>query len=197
MSQYTALRQVTNLLITRLTDAFRAEPLLNALLAMGLVVSPRTPAEMQTGSPPQQGLSVWLYQVDRDEFLLNRPPERVAPDLFRRPPVPLDLHYLVTPMIDDPINEQLMLGKVVQVMNDQAIFPADPADPELTDEIRATLENPGVDALSRIWTALDQPHRLSVSYLLQIVTIDSGEQPERGLPVLEETTVYEQVVAGP
>lgn len=197
MSQYTALRQVTNLLITRLTDAFRAEPLLNALLAMGHVISPRTPAEMQTGSPPQQGLSVWLYQVDRDEFLLNRPPERVAADLFRRPPVPLDLHYLVTPMSDDPINEQLMLGKVVQVLNDQAMFSVNPADPELTDELRITLENPGIDALSRIWTALDQPHRLSISYLLQVVTIDSGEQPERGLPVLEKTTVYEQVMAGP
>jgi hypothetical protein len=67
----------------------------------------------------------------------------------------------------------------------------------LTDELRITLENPGVDALSRIWTALDQPHRLSISYLLQVVTIDSGEQPERGLPVLEKTTVYEQVMAGP
>jgi hypothetical protein len=197
VSQYTALRQVTNLLITRLTDAFQAEPLLNALLAMGHVISPRTPAEMQTASPQLKGLSAWLYQVDRDEYLLNRPPERVGLDLFRRPPVPLDLHYLITPMTDDPINEQLMLGKVVQVLNDQAIFPASPADPELQDEIRATLENPGVDALSRLWTALDQPHRLSVSYLLQVIEIDSGEQPERGLPVLEKTTVYEQVVAGP
>lgn len=197
MSQYTALRQVTNLLITTLTDAFQAEPLLNALLAMGHVVSPRTPAEMQTASPQQKGLSVWLYQIDRNEHLLNRPPERVAFDLFRRPPVPLDLHYLITPIADDPINEQLMLGKVVQVFNDQALFPVIPADPELQDEMRVTLENPGVDALSRIWTALDQPHRLSISYLLQIVTIDSGEQPERGLPVLEKTTVYEQVIPGP
>lgn len=197
MSQYTALRQVTNLLITTLTDAFQAEPLLNALLAMGHVVSPRTPAEMQTASPQQKGLSVWLYQIDRNEHLLNRPPERVAFDLFRRPPVPLDLHYLITPIADDPINEQLMLGKVVQVFNDQALFPVTPADPELQDEMRVTLENPGVDALSRIWTALDQPHRLSISYLLQIVTIDSGEQPERGLPVLEKTTVYEQVIPGP
>lgn len=197
MSQYTALRQVTNLLITTLTDAFQAEPLLNALLAMGHVVSPRTPAEMQTASPQQKGLSVWLYQIDRNEHLLNRPPERVAFDLFRRPPVPLDLHYLITPIADDPINEQLMLGKVVQVFNDQALFPVTPADPELQDEMRVTLENPGVDALSRIWTALDQPHRLSISYLLQIVTIDSGEQPECGLPVLEKTTVYEQAIPGP
>jgi hypothetical protein len=197
VSQYTALRQVTNLLVARLTDAFQAEPLLNALLAMGHVISPRTPAEMEAASPQQKGLSVWLYQVDRNEFLLNQPPERIALDLLRRPPVPLDLHYLVTPIADDPINEQLMLGKVVQVLNDNAIFPADPADPELQDELRVTLENPGVDALSRIWTALDQPHRLSVSYLLQVVEIDSGEEPERGLPVLEKTTVYEKVVVGP
>jgi hypothetical protein len=197
VSQYTALRQVTTLLVARLTEAFQAEPLLNALLGLGHVVSPRTPAEMQGGSPQQKGLSVWLYQVDRNEFLLNQPPERIALDLVRRPPVPLDLHYLVTPMADDPINEQLMLGKVVQVLNDSAIFPVDPADPELQDELRITLENPGVDALSRIWTALEQPHRLSVSYLLQVVEIDSGEAPERTLPVLERTTVYEQVVAGP
>jgi hypothetical protein len=186
------------MLVARLTDAFSAEPLLNALLGMGYVISPRTPAEMQTaGAQPQRGLSVWLYQVDRNEFLLNQPPERIAPDLLRRPPMPLDLHYLITPISDDPINEQLMLGRVVQALNDGAILPADPAHPELRDELRVTLENPGVDALSRIWTALEQPHRLSVSYLVQVVEIDSGEQPERGLPVYQKTSVYEQVIAGP
>ncbi len=197
MSEYTALRQVTRHLIDRLTEAFQGEPLLNALLGMGDVVSPRTPAEMQTASPQQKGLSVWLYQVDRNEYLLNRPDERIDLDLVRRPPVPLDLHYLITPMNDDPINEQLMLGKVVQVLNDEPLFPPDPADPELQDEIRVTLENPGIDALSRIWTALDQPHRLSVSYLLQVVEIDSGEQAERALPVLQKTTAYQQVKVAP
>jgi hypothetical protein len=198
VSDYTALRQVTKLLVRRLEAAFEAQkPLSTLFSSMGYVVSPQTPAEMLTAAPQQMGVSVWLYQVDRNQFLLNQPPQRVAPDQLRRPPVSLDLHYLVTPIATDPINEQLMLGKVIQVLNDNAILPADPADPELRDEIRVTMENPGVDALSRMWTALEQAHRLSLSYLVQVVEIDSGEEPERVLPVLGRTSVYEQVMSAP
>ena len=45
-----------------------------------------------------EGLSLWLYRVLRDDMRLNDPPERLAPTLFRAPPLPLRLHYLITPV---------------------------------------------------------------------------------------------------
>jgi hypothetical protein len=42
----------------------------------------------------KKGLAVWLYRIERDPMRLNMPPERIAPDLLRRPPMPLRLHYM-------------------------------------------------------------------------------------------------------
>jgi hypothetical protein len=192
MSDYTALREVTGRLIARLNDALQADPLLSSNAA-----SPRTPAEMATSSPQQMGLSVWLYQVDRNEYLLNQAPVRVDVDLVQLAPMPLNLHYLMTPIATSVETEQLMLGKVVQLLHDRPMFLPDPSNPELQDELRTTLENPGMEVLSRIWDALQQPYRLCASYLVQVVNIDSGEQPERVLPVLEQLTDYSQVVSAP
>jgi uncharacterized protein DUF4255 len=195
VSEYTALREVSNAIVARLTAAFTAEPLLNALLGMGHVISLRTPAEMLAASPQLKGLSVWLYEVSRAEFSYNRPPERIGPDLIRRAPIPITLHYLMTPLADDSTNEQLILGKVLQVFNDEPIFRVDPADPELTDEVRVALENPGMEVLSKLWSALTEPYRLCASYLAQTVNIRSGAEPGHRPPVLERIAVYEQVLS--
>ncbi len=195
MSEYTALREVSNAIVARLTVEFTAEPLLNALLGMGYVISLRTPAEMLSAAPQQTGLSVWLYEVSRAEFLNNRPLERVGPDLVRKAPIPVSLHYLMTPIADDSANEQLILGKVLQVFNDEPVFRVNPAHPELTDEVRVALENPGMEVLSKLWSALTEPYRLCASYLAQTVNIRSAEEPMHRPPVLQKIAGYEQVLS--
>jgi hypothetical protein len=195
VSEYTALREVTTSIHDRLQDAFKAEPLLNALLAMGYTISPSTPSEMLAATPQQKGLSVWLYEVSRFEFLTNRPPERIGPDLIHTSPIPLTLHYLFTPIADDPANEQIMLGKVIQVFNDDPVFRVDPARPELTDEVRLVIENPGMEVLSKLWSVVTEPFRLCASYQAQVVNIRSHEEPMHRQPVLEKIAVYEEVLS--
>src|SRR6185436_13250103 len=74
-----------------------------------------TPKEMKSG----KGVSLWLYRVVRDEFLTNQPPQRTAPNEQRRTPLPVRLHYLVTPLMgDDTETEQQLLGKILQVLYD-------------------------------------------------------------------------------
>jgi hypothetical protein len=195
VSEYTALRETSQALTERVRLAFLADPQLNPLFgAGGHVVSLRTPREMRGGQPPEVGLSVWLYQVERNEFLYNRPPERVDALHVRRSPLPVNLHYLVTPITSDPAIEQLILGKVLQVLHDGAIIPPDPANPELEDELRVTLENLDVESITRVWTALDEPYQLCTSYLVQAVNIRSGEEPAQVAPVLVKTSEYNQIV---
>src|SRR5690348_4278276 len=47
----------------------------------------------------QTGVSIWLYRIVRDEQRLNQPPRRLPPDFVRHVPLPLRLHYLITPMM--------------------------------------------------------------------------------------------------
>jgi hypothetical protein len=197
MSEYTALREASLTLADLLRSAFLADPALQPLFAGGHIVSLRTPKEMRTVQPLQVGLSIWMYQVERNEFLNNRPSERVDFAGVRRPPLPVNLHYLLTPITDDPATEQAIMGKVLQVLHDDAILPPGPARPELQDELRVTLENLNLDSVSRIWTALEEPYRLSTSYLVQVVHIRSGKQPDEAPPVLERLTGYHQIVGVP
>ena len=61
------------------------------------VVSLNSPHEMRK-EMKQEGLAVWLYRIERDAMRLNQPPQRIAADLLRPPPMPLHLHYLMVPV---------------------------------------------------------------------------------------------------
>ena len=70
-----------------------------------------------------QGLSLWMYRVVRDEERLNDPQVCVGTGQFQSPPLPLRLHYLVTPVVNGATaaarDAQLIPGKVLQILNDR------------------------------------------------------------------------------
>src|SRR5574341_483971 len=86
-----------------------------AALATGFQVYLNTPQEIRVSKG--QGISVWLYRVVRDAERLNDPPERLGWSQLRTPPLPLKLHYLITPVtgtelspLGSPQDEQRLLG---------------------------------------------------------------------------------------
>lgn len=170
--------------------------LFDAGLGGGMTVSLKTPQEMMEAD--EEGVSVWLYRLERDADRLNLPRERPTPDSVRRHPLPLRLHYLVTPITKadtdaGPETEQALLGKVLQVFNDQPVL--GPA--ELQDDFRGTdrqialrLEALDQDQISRIWDALDGSYQLSVSYEASLVTIDSALAPDSVAPVTVAVPEY-------
>src|SRR5579875_579381 len=117
----TALRDTSASIKSFLEARLSADPEVIALLPPGgsLSVSLNTPEEMQQAG--EQGLSLWLYRVVRDENLLNAPAQRISPDRLRLPPLPMRLHYFVSPVfermqgVSAPEFEQVLLGKVLQL----------------------------------------------------------------------------------
>jgi hypothetical protein len=158
----------------------------------GRVVSLNSPHEMREDMK-QEGLSVWLYRIERDDTRLNVPDERVAPDQLRRPPIPLRLHYLMTPVTfnsgagGSPDIEQKVLGRVVQALHTRPILRGaalDNTDLEGTDaELHLHFEALGLDELSRVWEALEGSFQLAVSYEVTVVNIDADIEPARVPPV--------------
>jgi Pvc16 N-terminal domain len=185
---YTALRATSRTLAKFLETKFQADPLLSGFFGGGMVVSLNTPEEMN--EKPAEGLSVWLYRVIRDEQRLNDPPVRLSPTELQPPPLPLRLHYLVTPVTSerfgDPETEQIILGKVLQVFYSHPILRGIDLQAEFSGtevELRMRLEPMSLEEITRVWDALEGSYQLSVSYEVSVVNITPELEPERVAPV--------------
>ncbi len=200
---YTALLATSQTLSEYLQNRLETDPNLRTFFDSGLggtmVVSLRNPEEMAQKN--DQGLSMWLYRITRDEDRLNDPPERISPILYQEPPLPLRLHYLFTPVVDPSTTnnteiEQRVLGKVLQSLYGHPLFRGTDLSGDFagTDaELRARLEPMSVEDATRIWNALEQPYQLSVSYEVTLVNIDS-EILESNTPVTQVIPEYGVIV---
>lgn len=156
-------------------------------------------------SPPEmkevhetQGVSVWLYRVSRMADMLNEPPQRISATQIVNTPLPILLCYLITPVSGDPLTRHALLGKVLQVMNDHSILRGADLQGILLgtrDQLRVVMETLTLEELSLVWDALSEPYQLSVSYMIQLVCIDSAEQPVQTGTVLERNAVYSQILS--
>lgn len=195
----TAIRAASETLRSVLTNAMIADPVLKTLFsgAGTAVVSLGNPDEMSTLS--ESGISFWLYRVVRDEQRLNAPPERVAPNIVRPTPLPIKLHYLVSPVwgVDGPSapieTRHQMLGAVLQTFHDTPLISGVLLDGDFSGtsvELAIRLESPDLESLARVWDSLDSNYQLSVSYEVGIISI-YGAAPDRPVvPVTRALPVY-------
>ncbi|HTS26568.1 MAG TPA: DUF4255 domain-containing protein [Bryobacteraceae bacterium] len=163
----------------------------------GVPISLLSPKEMQEAGQ-NIGVSVWLYKISKMPEMLNEPPERKGPNQIARAPLPVLLHYLITPISDDPLNKHTLMGKVLQVFNDHAILRGSLLQGILqgtAEQLRITLEGHTLEELSLVWEALKDPYQLSVTYLVQVVKIDSDRELVKASPVLERDTTYTQILS--
>lgn len=198
---YTALRATSQTLTRFLETRFQADALLSGLFSVGgMVISLSTPQEMT--EKPAEGLSVWLYRVIRDDQRLNDPPERLGSNLLRPQPLPVRLHYLLTPVtnrkVGDPETEQLIMGKVLQTFHSHPILRGADLRAELAGteaELKIRLEPMSLEEITRVWEAVEGSYQLSVSYEVSVVNIESELEPEKVTPVDVALPEYGLIVA--
>jgi len=151
----------------------------------------QTPAEMVEAAG-LEGISLWLYRVTRDPERLNDPPTRVSPFQLRAPPLPVRLHYLVTPITNrdndgDPDTEQYVLGKVLQLFHSRPQLRGADLREQFAGtatQIHVRLETLSLEEITRVWEGLDGSYQLSVSYEVSMIDIAAGLEPENFTPVL-------------
>ena len=181
----TAIQSCSVTLRELLRQALVNDPELDAFFDPGqggvMAVSLLTPQELVELN--SEGVSLWLYRLQRDEQTLNQPPRRVAPNQSEQPPLPLRLHYLVAPIVSHetrpqaPELEQHILGKVLQVFNDLGSLRGSSLMADLSGqplEIFVRLEPLTLEEITRVWDALDLSYQLCVSYEVSVVPIASG-----------------------
>ena len=201
---YQALIATSKTLLDLVDSAIRTDPILFAptspFKVRGMSVRLQTPFEMQDQN--KEGVSIWLYRVVRDDQRLNDPPSRPTPTTIKPAPLPLRLHYLITPLTNrdndgDPETEQYLLGKILQLFYSHPVAKGVDLKDELAGsdaEIHVRLESLTIDELARIWDALEGSYQLSVSYEVAVVNIDSALEPERVAPVIRVLPEYSVIV---
>lgn len=193
MSDYSVLSAVSSSLLTLLTNNIT-----NALaVPLNVPIQLFSPKEMDNAGQVA-GISLWLYKVSRMAEMLNEPPERKSATQMARTPLPVLLHYLVTPMATDPLTRQTLLGRVLQVFNDHSILRGADLQGVLqntTEQLRIILEALTLEELSLVWDALGEPYQLSVTYLVQVAKIDSDLELVKSSLVLDKETTYSQILS--
>jgi len=199
---FQALHATSETLRDYLETSFAADPFFGSAgrpwFDRNMRVYLHTPAEVVTNN--YEGISLWLYRVVRDEQRLNDPARRIAPTQLRPPPLPMRLHYLVTPLTNrghhgDPDTEQYVLGKALQLFYSKPTF----RGTDLRDQFAGTgvelfvrLETISLDEIAQVWQGLEGSYQLSVSYEVTLVDIDAAVEPERVTPVLVALPEYGQ-----
>lgn len=198
MADYDGIRLTSIALRTLLKDHITSSPDAGLKNVPIELLSPREMRDKKI----TLGVSLWLYQVDRFDDLINTPPPLATPGERERAPMPVALHYLVTPITGVPEDAQALLGRVLQTFNDHAILRGAELGPGLTGPgadygVRIVLRTPTLEDHTRTWSALQEPYRLSINYVVQLVQIGSAHAPVSTVPVRQVRRETVQIVEAP
>jgi hypothetical protein len=158
--------------------------LLKDVLVEGLKALPVLPATVSLSNPPKKDeaesvLSMWLYQVTPNAYLRNAPNVRSGDESERFPPLALDLCYLLTPFQQDESANQLILGRALQVLNDNSILTLN-SDSGDIEELHLSICQRSISELAEVWEALKESYRLSVCFEVRTVEIESRRSLKAG-----------------
>ena len=191
MSNALAIAAVTATLEAILGTGVHADPNLNDTALTAL------PIDKARGSITSNQLNLFLYQVLPNAAWRNMDvPQLVKPLESGVPPLALNLHYLLTVYGRENDNSQPfdhhLLGKAMSILYDHALL--GPDEIKLTfsgsdlerqvERVRITLQPLSIEEISKLWTALTTQYRLSISYEVSVVLIDSTQPARAPLPVV-------------
>jgi hypothetical protein len=197
VSDFQAIGGVSATLQTLLFDRMeRPDGVANVSVTVG---TPRRPDDPAVVEDPR--VNLFLYRVTENGYLQNQEiPGQGTGGAFGRPPLSLNLHYLLTaygsvavqdapvaaPFFDERI-AHFLLGSAMRVLHDVPVVTpqlltvtAPSGMPVLHDSLRdafervkITLEPLSLEDITKVWTALSLRYRLSAAYLVTVVQIES------------------------
>ncbi len=132
--------------------------------------------------PPADGrliVSVYLHRVGVSSARRQFPARTDANGRRLLPPIPLDLHYLVTAWAQSPTMQQSLLGWAVRVLEDSPVLPPSLLNDGAWDEIRPdeTVElvwSPLTgEEEADVWQVAQGNRQPSASYVARMVALES------------------------
>lgn len=188
MSGHESIATVTRALQTLLQSGVAAD----SIVGSGQVTA-RPPDKARATLTGNQ-INVFLYRTAIDAAYRNQPPLSVASGESAEPALPLILSYLMTAygQDDDEVLAHRLLGIAMSVLNDRPIL-----SPELlanaiagntlgeqSEHVRIVPHPIPMDEISRLWATFQTGYRISATYDVSVVLIDSSRPVVAAPPVL-------------
>jgi hypothetical protein len=185
VSDYTVIAEVGEALVRVLWEEIQLDPQVSLLIDNENRISLQSPKELAEDNSVR--LSIYLYRIVEDPFLKNQSMAALEGRRHRVAPLALDLCYLVTPLVGTPREQQIVLGKLMQVFYDRALLEGTDLSAgmaEAGEEVRVVLNPVTLEETTRVWQALEMSYRLSVCYIVRVALVDSRRVRE-STPVVE------------
>jgi hypothetical protein len=197
MADYTVISEVGESLIAVLWEEMQNDPQVNTLIDREDRLSLESPADLEGDDTVR--LSIYLYRIVEDSYSKNRPPANDGRGHLQKPPLTLDLYYLVTPLLGQPREQQIVLGKSMQVLYDRPTIEGTDLTGSLKaagEVVRVILNSVSLEETTRVWQALEMSYRLSVCYVVRVALVSSTRQ-EAFVPVAEQDAEYGEMGGAP
>lgn len=140
-------------------------------------------------NPMDQGVSLFLYRIATSSR--RNLPSRIGPNGEKyRPPLPLDLYYLLTAWGRTSAMQQRLLGWCIRELGDTPVLPASLLNhfmPEqetfrADESVELIFEPLSLQDISNLWEPLKQNLQASAFYVARMVALESiVEIPGGGL----------------
>ena len=210
MSTALAIAATTKVLTRILDNNVNAAGLSGVLEAP--ITSALPPDRIQIGDGEKPHLNLFLHQVSfnagwRDDGLPSRDSQGAR---VSRPPLAIDLHYILSAYGDVEYQSEILLGLGMQAFHENAVLTRDeirsvfiPPPPGLTlqeqllivmaasklaDQVELIKIVPGslsTEEISKLWAAFGTKYRTSVAYHASVILIESSGSFRSTLPVLQ------------
>lgn len=140
-------------------------------------------------------LNLFLYQTETNAAWRNMDvPRRARPGESAFPPLALNLFYMVTAYAenDSELIGQVLLGTAMRILHDHPVLSRAEIRNALSlseldtqiERIRITPQPVSLDEISKLWTGFQSEYRLSGTWQVTVVLIDSQRPIRAALPVL-------------
>ncbi len=155
------------------------------------------PLDLARKNVTKSQLNLFLYQTVINGGWRNlATPGQVRPGEAAAPPLPLNLHYLITAYgrgdVGDGVDHRV-LGTAMSVLHDNPVLDRSAIAAALAkndlgaqfESLRVTMLPFSVDELSKLWMIFQSQYRISAAYEVTVVLIDSLAPIRSPLPVLQ------------
>jgi hypothetical protein len=154
-------------------------------------------------SPMEEGLSLFLYRVAVNGSRRNLPPTTGADGRRYRPPIPLDLHYMLTAWGKTAEKQHLLLGWAIRMLQDVPVlhasllndYAADAETFRTGETIEVILDPLNLQDMSNLATLTKLNPPLSVTYVIRMVSVESRVALEEAEPVQTREFILEKAGA--
>ena len=141
-------------------------------------------------NPMDDGISLHLFRVATNASRRTMTPY-TAPDGRRyRPPLPLDLQYMLTAWARDAVRQQRLLGWAMRTLEDNPIFPSgllNESSPEpdtfhASETVELVRDTLSIGDMYNLWEIAKHQQQPSATYTARLISVESKlEMIEPGL----------------